>query len=462
MRRKSTLIGLLVVLVLAVVLMGCWGLEPTPEPTVSPISPCPTCEVDEVIGDEVVALGMTNLTGLQIQGAETDALVVDQTSTGDIVEFRDNGTVVWRLADGGTVTQGGAISMEGEQLDLDADNDTSFTADTDDQIDVEIGGADLVVFKDFGTGTIATTTTEHLVEIQDSTRVVSTSGTVVQSALNIDLGIGNSTAGTSSVYGILIDGISADAQNTETGIQIGSGWDRGIDLDGNDLYMDDDQDTYFHESSDDVVDFVPGAATGDLRIEVGNLRIGAGSPGDASMDGDDLYVEGESEFDGASYFDGAVDMDSTLTLAADVENFIAPSVAIASATWVTSAGGTGTVATIGANEVWLIWGCYAHVTTNWDATAGDDASLEVGDGNDVDGLLDLDDAELQTTDTEGTGGEAGWQGFFSTDTRGAYLTSTPFLYAPGSEETIDWTASATGDDLTAGAATIYLVYSRIQ
>jgi len=36
----------------------------------------------------------------------------------------------------------GAVDFGGQELDLDADNDTSITADTDDQIDIEIAGAD--------------------------------------------------------------------------------------------------------------------------------------------------------------------------------------------------------------------------------------------------------------------------------------------------------------------------------
>jgi hypothetical protein len=141
---------------------------------------------------------------------------------------------------------------------------------------------------------------------------------------------------------------------------------------------------------------------------------------------------------------------------------MAPSLATAAITYTAGSGLTGTLATIGDGEVWIILGMYANVTTNWDVTAGDDAYCSVGDGGDADGLLDLDDAELQAADTEGTGAAAGWQGFMSTDTRGAYMASTPFVYAPsGAAETIDYICGATGDDLTAGALTFYLVYVRI-
>ena len=43
-----------------------------------------------------------------------------------------------------------------------------------------------------------------------------------------------------------------------------------------------------------------------FKILTGNLWVGNGSPGTAAMDGEDLYVEGASEFDGAVQFDGAV------------------------------------------------------------------------------------------------------------------------------------------------------------
>ena len=80
--------------------------------------------------------GTTNLTGLNLSGDETDMLIVNQTSTGDIMELRDNGTVIYRVADGGV------HSFEGKKLDLDADDDTSITVDTDDRIDFELGGND--------------------------------------------------------------------------------------------------------------------------------------------------------------------------------------------------------------------------------------------------------------------------------------------------------------------------------
>lgn len=119
---------------------------------------------------------------------------------------------------------------------------------------------------------------------------------------------------------------------------------------------------------------------------------------------------------------------------------------------------SGTIATVGASELWLVHAVYANVTADWDTAGNNDATLNIGDGNDADGLLDLDDAELQAADTEGTGAPAGWQGFMSTDARGAYLANGHgFIY--GATDTIDYACGGTAAD--AGTATIYVVYTRV-
>lgn len=48
-----------------------------------------------------------------------------------------------------------------------------------------------------------------------------------------------------------------------------------------------------------------------VQVLTGNLRVGNGTPGE-THNGEDLYVEGISEFDGTANFDGAVDFDSTI------------------------------------------------------------------------------------------------------------------------------------------------------
>ena len=254
---------------------------------------------------------------------------------------------------------------------------------------------------------------------------------------------------------------------------------------GDDLTVTDD--TTF---TDDV------SLGGDLTT-AGYIKIGSGTP-NTTLDGADLYVEGSLEVDdilnldssvsisdtlgvgGATVLNGGLTMDTNkftvadgtgntsiagtaniggaVTLAYDVENIRLPS--IMSETIITSTDGA--LWTIADGEIWYIHAVFCHVTTNFDCD-GDDCTLNIGDGNDADGLLDLDDGELQTTDTEGTGAPAGWQGFMSGDTAGAYLVNgVGFIYS--STETIDIAIEdASGHtDPTAGAATCYLVYTRLE
>jgi hypothetical protein len=219
--------------------------------------------------------------------ASAEALIVTGSDGQDALQVADGDLdVVDDIDLGGNLDVDGTTSLDGldldgNQLDLDADDDTSLAADTDDRIDFEIGGADIYVMNDFGASTITTDTTEHLVEIQDATPVM-TDGTNVLSALNIDLGIGNSTAGTNSVHGILIDSISADAQNTEDAISVGSGWDYAADFDA------------------------------AVTIDGGLTDIGGGSY--ATADGDnDLGVAGDAEVDGALDVDGTANVAGAVT-----------------------------------------------------------------------------------------------------------------------------------------------------
>ncbi len=173
---------------------------------------------------------------------------------------------------------------------------------------------------------------------------------------------------------------------------------------------------------------------------------------------------GNPTFSGMPTFSGRPSFTGGVTATVNVQNKLFPTLVSTPITYTAAAGGTGVVATIPDGQIWIVHSVLAHITANFDAT-GDDATLVVGDGNDADGFLVLSDTELQTTDTEGTGFAAGWQGQADA-TIGAYLdeVDSGFVYAPsGASETIDWTVDETsGDTLSAGAATIYVWYTRIQ
>ncbi len=133
---------------------------------------------------------------------------------------------------------------------------------------------------------------------------------------------------------------------------------------------------------------------------------------------------------------------------------------IESATIITSTNGA--LWTVGATEVWYIDRVFCNVTTNFDCT-GDDCTIEIGlTGGDIDGFLDLDDAELQTTDAEIAGLTASWQGFGSTDTRGAFFAAGGGVILKNDTIDIKIEDTSATTNPTAGAATCYIVYTRLQ
>jgi len=110
------------------------------------------------------------------------------------------------LADRLAATLGlGAYDLDGGKLTLDGDGDTSIQADTDDQIDVEIAGADDFQF-------------------------------------------------TANTFTVLAGSIIVMNGN--------------LDLNGQDILLDADADTYLHESADDVIDLVLAGASGELAINI--------------------------------------------------------------------------------------------------------------------------------------------------------------------------------------------------
>lgn len=74
-----------------------------------------------------------------------------------------------------------------------------------------------------------------------------------------------------------------------------------------------DETATFSKADSGVLSLTTLAADG-FNILVGNLWIGNGTPGTASMNGEDAYVEGQLEVDGTVQFDGAVTAASTLAV----------------------------------------------------------------------------------------------------------------------------------------------------
>lgn len=102
-------------LVLAITLLVNANFGTSFEPPPMPVAATPGAE------DTGMAFGISHTTALDLTGDEVDQLVVNQTGTGDIVEFQDDGVVVWRLADGGIITSTGAtLTSTADQVITDA------------------------------------------------------------------------------------------------------------------------------------------------------------------------------------------------------------------------------------------------------------------------------------------------------------------------------------------------------
>jgi hypothetical protein len=243
-----------------------------------------------------------------------------------------------------------------------------------------------------------------------------------------------------------------------------------IAQDGEDAYVEGQLEVDGEAQFDGAID-----ANGAVAIDGGQTNIG-GATADVADGDNDLVVAGVLEVDGETELDGALDADSTaniqgmltlqagLTGALNVESVVYPSVLAVPITYTAAAGGSGVVATITDGEIWFVHKVFVRTTTSF-ACTGDDCTLVVGDGNDADGFLALADASMQSTFTEATGFAAGWAGI-ENGSAGAYTTDDggPFVYAPsGADETIDWLLDETSDETyAAGAATIYVIYTRIQ
>jgi hypothetical protein len=178
-------------------------------------------------------------------------------------------------------------------------------------LEVGVDGVSTVIIKD--PAAADSNTTNNMFEVQGTTPV-DTQNTNTHNGLVVDLAIGDSSAGTNNVRGLQVDGITGDAQVTETGLNIDSGWDVGIDVHGQPIILGADAGISLDESADGDLDLSMGAGTDTFTINTGSLRVGGGSPGEA-QNGLDLFVADMAEVDGAAYFDGAVDMDSTLDVA---------------------------------------------------------------------------------------------------------------------------------------------------
>lgn len=145
------------------------------------------------------------------------------------------------------------------------------------------------------------------VESGGSLKIAGTAVTSSAAELNL---VDGSVAGTAVASKALVLGASKEAVGLgSVTLDVGSGASPSVTFtDGS------DETAVFNKADSGDLSCTIGT-TDSLKVATGNLKVGDGSPS-VTMDGEDAYVEGTFEADGAARFDGAVTANAGLTVAA--------------------------------------------------------------------------------------------------------------------------------------------------
>ena len=276
------------------------------------------------------------------------------SGSGNSVTFAatDKGTkIVYAAADHGTnpnlvdtgISSTGAHDLDGNEFILDADADTSITADTDDQIDIRIAGADdfqftANTFTAQAGSTIAaqaltatTVTASGIVKTDDTTEATSTTDGSLQTdgglsvakdaVLGDDLKLLSDSA-------VLSFGADSDTTLTHTD-------GTGLTLNSTNKLLFRDTGLYINSSTDGQLDLV---ADTEIQIAATTIDINGAIAMDGAitgatnitlsgeLDAATLDISGNADIDGTTNLDivdidGAVQVDSTITVGADDQGY---------------------------------------------------------------------------------------------------------------------------------------------
>lgn len=237
------------------------------------------------------------VTSFDMNGAElildADADTSITADTDDQIDIRISGADDFVLtANKFEVQSGSVIDMNGQKLDLDADADTSITADTDDQIDIEISGADDFRFSanEFTVLSGSKVTSNGAVDITIADDGNDVGLTVTQNDVtNNPIAATVTNAGTGN--GLFIDqngnGIALNIDSEATTVQhlaVSSGVAR---TGGNLLFLNDD-----HASTSAVTATIKQDGTG---IAAQIQKIGAGTGLFINQDGNGISINIDTE-----------------------------------------------------------------------------------------------------------------------------------------------------------------------
>ena len=329
----------------------------------------------DVARHAVIALTGT-ITGnavVEVPANEKVWIIDNQSSGAYTVTVRVNGQtgVTWGTSDKGTkilyangtdvvdTNIGGGVGaqdLNGEEFILDADGDTTITADTDDQIDIKIAGAD-----DF--------------QFTANTFTAQSGSTIAAQALTATTIVASST-----VQGTTITATTAFVPDASDGAALGTS-----SLEFSDLFLADGAVVNFGDDQDVSLTHV--ADTGLLLSSGDQLQFGDAGE-NISGDGTDLTISGNN---------------INLTATADVNIPSGVGLTFATAEKIES-DGTDLSITVGSNGD-------INIGSNIGVTFGDDGEKIEGDGTNLtissSGTTTIDSAGNITIDTGG--GDVNWK-----------------------------------------------------
>jgi cytoskeletal protein CcmA (bactofilin family) len=202
-------------------------------------------------------------------------------------------------------------------ISVNGDGTLTVTGNTDITGTFDVTGASTL------TGDLTVTGTASLGTLYQQAIVAAAAGNV---NLTLDAaGTGTITLGGTSTGKITTDNLVELFGNTDIGdaasdtLTITSSIDGNVTLDDGSgaspslIFIDATDETATFSKADSGNISVTTVAADSFQVLTGNLRVGNGTPGTASMDGEDAYIEGESEFDGAMTVDGNAAFNGTVT-----------------------------------------------------------------------------------------------------------------------------------------------------
>ena len=244
----------------------------------------------------------------------TDAdFIVDLLGTGNTFEVRDGGVAALTVVDGGAVTLASTLAVNGDSITADGATLTINAAgavDIQDNLTADALTTDNGLLRAGSAGTNGTATAVGDIYAQDALEV---DGAVV---------LGDATGDTITFNGYVGSSILPSTDDT---YDLGDNTHRFRDLylggetihlgtsttDEAALGYTTSTNTFTLQSTGGMT-LTTGAGTDLVNVLTGNLKVGNGTPG-VTLNGEDLYVEGTLEVDGAQQFDGALVATSTAT-----------------------------------------------------------------------------------------------------------------------------------------------------